>query len=243
MLTKKSMSAYIVSAIIVFASILTAIGSSNIVHLASTTVVQGPIVIVDPGHGGVDGGASSADGLLEKDVNLTIALKLRDFLRINGYTVIMTRESDMSIHDDSAKTIRQKKVSDMNNRLNIIKSLPGSIFISIHQNSFPQSQYSGTQVFYSKNNPDSEKLAEVVKTGIDGFIKPKKSRKIKPIGKTSFLMNQTTETSILIECGFLSNSEDVRLIQDNAYQGKLALSTLYGLVFYSTDNLGIIKTG
>ena len=122
-------------------------------------------VILDAGHGGEDGGAVSDDGVIEKDINLSIALKLRDILEVSGYNVIMTREKDIAIYDDDAETLREKKRSDLHNRLDIIEKNSGenTIFVSIHQNKFPDSKYHGTQIFYSKHDPKSMDLATAVR--------------------------------------------------------------------------------
>ena len=115
-----------------------------------------PVILLDAGHGGEDGGAGE-NGVQEKDVNLAVALQLREFLEMSGFRVVMTRETDVSIHDDSASTIREKKVSDLHNRLKLIEQYPGCTFISIHQNQFEQSQYHGAQMFYSKNDESCSK--------------------------------------------------------------------------------------
>ena len=110
-------------------------------------------VIVDAGHGGMDGGATAQDGTVEKDINLSIALKLRDMLDTAGYNVIMTRETDDDISDSSAKSVRRQKVSDIKNRMKIIEQTPDALFVSIHQNHYGGPSYSGAQVFYSKTIP------------------------------------------------------------------------------------------
>ncbi|MDF2568192.1 MAG: cell wall hydrolase/autolysin, partial [Oscillospiraceae bacterium] len=117
-------------------------------------------IVIDPGHGGMDGGATGVDGSLEKNINLKISLKLRDILRVNGFRVVMTREKDESIHDANEKTIAKQKKSDMRKRLKIMQDNPNSLTISVHQNKFEQSQYYGAQMFYSSNNPMSKTLAE-----------------------------------------------------------------------------------
>ena len=123
---------------------------SDVHEPIQTAVKPSSVIIIDAGHGGEDSGAV-ANGVLEKDVNLDIALKLRDFLVSSGYTVVMTRDSDISIYDSSAATVREKKVSDLHNRLSIINGSSDNILISIHQNKFEQNKYYGAQMFYSKN--------------------------------------------------------------------------------------------
>ena len=129
---------------------------------ASLSELVRPTIILDAGHGGEDGGAVGVGGVVEKDINLAIAQNLRDLLVMNGYTVVMTRNSDAAIYSSGAETLREKKVSDLENRLLLMKENPGSIFVSIHQNQFGSPIYYGTQVFYSPNSETSQILAEII---------------------------------------------------------------------------------
>lgn len=197
-----------------------------------------PLIIIDPGHGGEDGGAVGHNGIVEKNINLKISLALRDTLKLLGYETIMTRDKDKAIYDESAINLRQKKRSDLKNRLAIINKNTGedSIFISIHQNKFPNEKYSGTQVFFSKNNPKSENLAVCVKDSITSKLQPKNDREIKEATSKIFLLNNAKIPSITIECGFLSNKEESQKLNDENYQKKLAFCTIFGIndFFYST---------
>ena len=190
-------------------------------------------VIIDPGHGGVDGGAVGVDGVVEKGINLSISLKLRTFFQQAGFKVIMTREDDRSIHDENSKTIRKQKTSDLYNRLDIIKNNPHAIFISIHQNKFEDSKYSGTQVFYSKNNDVSELLASTLQNNIKNLLQPQNYREIKKAEKNLFLLYNAKSPAVLVECGFLSNAKEAAVLQTNDYQNKMAFAIFYGtLLFY-----------
>lgn len=189
-------------------------------------------VVIDAGHGGIDGGASADDGTLEKDINLSIALKLQKQLVSMGIKNVMTRTEDRSIHDDGIETIKGQKVSDLHNRLKIIDTTPNSIFISIHQNHYSESKYSGTQIFYSKNNPDSLVLAEKIRALIIKNIQPDNKREIKKSGSEIFLLNNSNVPSVMIECGFLSNKSETELLKDEEYQNKLAESIAFGIRDY-----------
>jgi N-acetylmuramoyl-L-alanine amidase len=192
-------------------------------------------VIIDPGHGGVDGGAVGVDGVIEKGINLSISLKLRTFFEQAGFKVIMTREDDISIHDDNSNTIRKQKKSDLYNRLDIIDNNPRAIFISIHQNIFEDSKYSGTQVFYSKNNDASELLATTLQNNIKSMLQPQNSREIKKADKNLFLLYNAKSPCVLVECGFLSNAKEAAVLQNNDYQNKMAFAIFYGtLLFYDS---------
>lgn len=194
-----------------------------------------PVIIIDAGHGGVDGGSSGADGTVEKDINLSIALKLRDMLEFYGYETVMIREDDRSIHSEDADTIREKKVSDLHNRLNIINSTDNCLFISIHQNYFEQSKYSGTQVFYSPNNSESEKLAQVMQETIVDMIQNDNTRQIKQAEKSLYLLYNAQKPAIMIECGFMSNEKELSLLKSDDYQKQMALSITNGILKYTQN--------
>lgn len=189
-------------------------------------------VIIDAGHGGVDGGTSADDGTLEKNLNLQIALKLDEMLNSFGVETVLIRETDISIHDADAQTIRQKKVSDLKNRLNIINNTDDSIFVSIHQNHFGESIYHGTQIFYSKNNPDSQKLADCIRLPVVSYLQTDNTREIKQSDSEIFLLSNAQSPSVMVECGFLSNSDETNRLKDENYQQKLAFIISLGIIDY-----------
>lgn len=148
---------------------LSLIGVFLRIHQSKPTLASyssAPVVIIDAGHGGMDGGAIGVDGQIEKEINLSIALKLDTMLRAYGFQTIMTRDSDVSIHSPDAKTVRQQKTSDLKNRLKLLEDTSSGILISIHQNKYSQSSAHGTQVFYGKNCPESKELAEMLQKTI-----------------------------------------------------------------------------
>ncbi len=189
-------------------------------------------VIIDAGHGGPDGGTSSDDGILEKDINLQIATKLNDILNSMGVKTVMTRSEDVSIHNNTAKTIREKKISDIKNRLEIMNKTENSIFVSIHQNHFSVSKYNGTQVFYSKNNPLSQSLANCIRQSVISYLQPENSREIKESGSEIYLLYHAQQPSVMVECGFLSNSDETQKLKDEMYQKKLAFLIAVGIFDY-----------
>ena len=194
-------------------------------------------IIIDPGHGEFDGGTQSDSGVIEKDINLAISLKLRDILNLMGYETIMTRDCDIVLSDKNATTIRQKKSTDLKNRLTIINNNPESLFVSIHQNYFTQSKYSGTQVFYSVNNPHSELLAQAIQESVSENLQKDNKRQIKPSGSEIYLLYKALSPAVMIECGFLSNSEETELLISEEYQKKMALAITDGINKY-LDNRG-----
>ena len=187
-------------------------------------------VIVDAGHGGPDGGTSAADGTLEKDINLQIATKLNETLKAMGIETVMIRDTDVSIHNDSADTIRQKKISDLKNRLNIINNAENAIFVSIHQNHFSDSKYSGTQVFYSKNNPLSDSLADSIRHSVISYLQTDNTREIKQSGTEIYLLHHAQIPAVMVECGFLSNINETENLKNEEYQRKIAFLIAVGIV-------------
>ena len=189
-------------------------------------------IILDAGHGGEDGGAVGADGTMEKDINLSIAKKLQQLLLVSGFNVKMIRDSDVSIYSDGMETIKEKKVSDLKNRLNIANESENNILISIHQNKFPQSQYNGTQVFYSENNPGSKELAENIRESVIGFLQPETKREPKPATKDIYILYNCKNVAVMVECGFLSNNAELQKLKDETYQDEMAFSIYCGFLEY-----------
>jgi len=175
--------------------------------------------IIDAGHGGVDGGAVSPTGLFESHLNLQIAIQLESLLNFYGYNAIMTRRSDISIHDNDARTIRQKKMSDLRNRAELVNNTPNALLVSIHQNTFGQTQYRGLQVFHANGAAD---LGKVLQATITTALAPDNTRPTKPVPNSVFLFGAINAPALLIECGFLSNPQDEKLLANPVYQRKLA---------------------
>lgn len=200
-----------------------------------------PVVILDAGHGGPDGGAVAPDGTPEKEINLSIARKTRDLLSLSGFDVIMTREDDRSIHDPEVTGIGNQKRSDMYNRLEIITQHPDAVFLSIHLNRFSQSQYHGAQMFYSPNHLDSPVLAQLLQDGFVQNLQPDNQRQIKPAGEELFLLYHAQVPAVLVECGFLSNPQEWENLTDENYQKKIALVILEALLSYenASQNEGL----
>lgn len=198
--------------------------------MVSSTHPESPVIIIDPGHGGIDGGAIGKNGVVEKDLNLEISLQLRDLLAVSGFSVVMTRDSDISIYDEGSQSVREKKRSDMRNRLKIMEDIPGAMVISVHQNQFEQSKYAGAQMFYGKNNPVSKQLAQNIQTAFSTLLQPDNKREIKPGGKDLYLLWQCDNPIVLVECGFISNPEECANLCDPGYQRQVAFTILAGLL-------------
>lgn len=201
--------------------------------ISSQGSIASPTVLIDAGHGGSDGGAVASDGTNEKHINLEISLILRDVLRVCGVTADMTRMEDVSLHDAGADSIREKKVSDMRNRLNLFNQ--ADAVISIHQNHFEQAKYSGTQVFYSANHEDSIRLADAIKNAVIGSLQPNNHRELKKATNGIYLLHHTSAVCVLVECGFLSNPAERELLKDNTYRQQFSIAVAMGYLNYANE--------
>lgn len=193
--------------------------------LTNTTVPKGSILL-DPGHGGEDGGTLAQDGTAEKNINLAIALDLRDILTVCGVPVSMTRQTDVSIHDADCNTVRRKKVSDMHNRLKLYEQ--ADTVIALHQNHFEAEKYHGAQVFYSANHPAGQGLAMAIQQSLKEQLQPENTREIKKATDAIYLLSHTTRPAVLVECGFLSNPAEREQLKTPAYRQQVAFAVAAG---------------
>jgi N-acetylmuramoyl-L-alanine amidase len=158
--------------------------------------------------------------VLEKDLNLAVALKLRSLISQLDVNVIMTRETDVMLADEASA---HKKRDDLNARLNMAKEQENCIFVSIHMNKFPQPQYSGLQVYYSANAPQSRTVAGVIRNYTKQYLQPQNEREIKAATSSIYLLHRCDIPAVMVECGFLSNEEELSRLKDETYRRQLAL--------------------
>ena len=194
-----------------------------------TAAAQTPVIVLDAGHGGIDGGCSTADGVPEKGINLAVMLELRELLTLSGYEVHVTRDSDRSVHDKGVEGIAAQKSSDMDNRLACMNEPEHAVCLSIHQNQFSDPKYSGAQMFYSETNESSESLAETLQQTFREQLQPDNDREIKRCGKELFLCYFCRHPTVMAECGFLSNPEEAARLTDPDYQKQVAFTLFAGL--------------
>ncbi|NLY42601.1 MAG: N-acetylmuramoyl-L-alanine amidase CwlD [Clostridiaceae bacterium] len=190
------------------------------------------VVVIDAGHGEPDGGAVGVSGVVEKDINLQIAQKLQALIEQSGGVVIMTRADDFSIHDPDKKTIREKKNSDLRNRKKIMDESNADAFISIHLNKFEQPQYYGAQVFYSANNEESKVLGELIQKELIEVLDNGNTREAKQATQDIYLLREPSMPAVIVECGFLSNPTEEKLLQTENYQKKIAWAIYIALMKY-----------
>ena len=199
--------------------LLSVFGSRAVIAMNQEDIFAGrKCVIIDAGHGGVDGGTTSCTGVTESTLNLEISLRLNDFLHLIGLDTKMIRTTDCSVYT-SGETIAAKKVSDLKERVRIVESTNDSILVSIHQNYFAQSVYSGAQVFYGKNE-ESHKLAKALQSNLTLVANPGSKRSAKKADGV-YLMERVSCPAILVECGFLSNPKEEALLRSTSYQQML----------------------
>ena len=203
---------------------------SNVQSPANTASADEKItVVIDPGHGGRDGGALGEDGTREKDLNLAVALKLKAILESADLRVVMTRETDIELASPDSP---HKKADDLKARLQLAQNQKNAIFVSIHMNQFPIEKYRGLQVYYSENHKESLILAQTVQSKASEVLRNTEDRKVKPAGDSIYLMSHLQIPAVLVECGFLSNREERELLKNEAYQKKLALSLSAAILEY-----------
>ncbi|MBO3335535.1 N-acetylmuramoyl-L-alanine amidase CwlD [Clostridium perfringens] len=193
----------------------------NISFLKVNAEENNKVIVIDPGHGGIDGGAKSENGVIEKDINLSISLKTKAALESKGYKVIMTRSEDVGLYTEGKK-VREKKIEDLGNRVKIKKENKCDAFISIHQNMFPQKNCKGAQV-WSANNEPSQKLGKIIQQKFKEEVDKNNKREAKVAKKEYKILNDGYEgASVIVECGFLSNPEECELLGKEDYQNKIA---------------------
>ena len=194
-------------------------GSEATTVMVENAPVKGrSCIVIDAGHGGIDGGATSCTGVLESHINLEIAIKLRDLVNFLGYDTAMVRTTDTSVYTEG-NTIAAQKVSDLKQRVKLVNAIEKPLLVSIHQNTFTDSQYSGAQVFYA-NSDDSKELAQSVQQVLIATLNPGSKRMAKP-SHGIYLMQNIQCTGILIECGFLTNPQEEAKLRDDTYQKQL----------------------
>ncbi len=192
------------------------------------------VILLDAGHGGIDSGGVGINGAYEKDINLSIVKNLGALLTLSGYEVVYTRTEDISIYDNGVEGIRNQKISDMENRLEIIERYPESIFLSVHQNQYTDKAYFGGQMFYTTNNSGNFRLATIMQNKF-AELQTGNDRSVKLIDNNLYLFKNTKQPALLIECGFLSNENDAANLSTPEYQKKVAFTIYRGLTEYLTE--------
>lgn len=207
--------------IVILCLLLAAAGGSRVISVYSQSreIENRSCVIIDAGHGGVDGGATSCTGVLESKINLDIAKRVEDVMHLIGIKTLMIRDTDRSIHTQG-DSISEQKISDLKNRVKTINSTANALLVSIHQNHFSDSRYNGAQVFYAETS-GSKELAHDLQKVLSNTLSKNNHRQIKKADGV-YLMKKIECTGILVECGFISNPEEEAKLRNEEYQKKLS---------------------
>lgn len=203
--------------------------SSNRASVNNADNEKTPLILLDPGHGGMDGGAVGFAGIVEKDLNLDLAKKLAEKLTEAGYTVRLTRETDVLLTHSGASSAKN---GDLRARLKLAEECDDCLFVSIHMNKFTDSSVKGITLYHSPNNPEGLKLAEAIMTKVKEELQPENKRPIKAADSSLYILSRITKPAVLVECGFLSNAYEASLLADDGYRERLAILLRDALVVY-----------
>ncbi|MBV7509720.1 N-acetylmuramoyl-L-alanine amidase CwlD [Bacillus sp. sid0103] len=200
--------------------------------------LSGKIILLDPGHGGPDGGAGTGQ-TLEKDIALEITKKVRDYLQMQGALVIMTRETDTDLAASDTRGYSRRKVEDLKNRLKMINDGDNDFFVSIHLNAIPSSRWSGAQTFYAPQYKENAEAAKFIQDELRTNLK-NTTRRAKPINNVYILKN-AKKPGVLVEVGFLSNPAEKEKLKKDSYQDKIAVSIYQGITRYYTNEKELVE--
>lgn len=196
---------------------------------------EGLVIVIDAGHGGEDCGAIGTTGVFEKDLNMQISMKLGDYLRAAGHSVVYTRTEDCLLYTEEENVKGFRKIHDLKNRVAIANSYENAILISIHMNSYGAEECSGLQVYYSSDSSKSKSLAQSIQKSVVNNLQPNNYRKIKS-GDELYLLKNSTIPSVLVECGFVSNPQECKKLSEKEYQKELSFSILCGIIEYISNH-------
>lgn len=218
----------------VFMLLMVLSGSKIRLETSAQPLKNTPKILIDPGHGGQDGGAV-CNGVLEKDINLLISRDSADLIKLMGFDTALTRDDD-SFVSDSGSNVKERKLNDMKARLKMYNADENNVIISIHQNKFSDSKAHGSQIFYSPNNELSKSLAESMKRSVNSMLLTGLDRECKKAGNDIYLLKNTNQPAVIVECGFISNFEECQKLKSREYQKQLAFCVTAGLLEYYNSN-------
>lgn len=228
---KRSLLILIVAAATVFSCTALSFVLYGIKSVDSGAAMNGPCIVIDAGHGGADAGTSSANGTPEKDINLAIAFDLYDFLNSSGIKCRLIRDDDSEFYREGESRER----SDLYNRLDFVNSTDNAVLVSIHQNYFDDISQSGMQVWYSKNTPESKRLADLILGNTKRFLQPDNNRSNKASDDSYYILYNASVPSVMVECGFMSNPQEAELLCDESYRKSIAAVIALGITQFINE--------
>ena len=233
---KKWMALYLVTLLALFGVFAAILWHGSAVNASKNLVLHEELVLViDPGHGGFDPGAVAADGTAESLINLAVGLQMEELAQLLGIPSDMTRREDVSTENEVNASVRQRKNADLKNRVEQVNSVSGGVLVSLHQNSLPQvPSVHGAQAFYGEAE-GSQALAETVQAALNSTINDR-AKEVKAAGSGVYLLKNAQIPAILVECGFLSNSDETALLNTQTHQTRLALTILSAVLQHMRQN-------
>ena len=229
---RKGFGIFIITALLLSAFLFgIALINRNKAVMSSESIEKEQVIIIDAGHGGEDSGAVGKNGVLEKDLNLAVAMTVGRILENNGFKVIYTRTEDKLLYKEEENVKGIRKISDLKNRCKIANENPDAIFVIIHMNSFGKEKYSGLQVYYSEGKEESMAIAEKIQNSVRTALQPDNNRKIKS-SQSMYVLDNTDNVAILIECGFLTNEDECKRLSEKEYQNNLSFAIVCGIIEY-----------
>ena len=228
--TVKSKLSFLVLLLFVISVLVTGFNVTDY-YVNAVAEVNAPTIIIDAGHGGEDSGAVGEGNIYEKDLNLQIAFELGEQLKAKGYNVVYTRTDDKLLYTEEQNIKGMRKLYDLKNRCSVADNYDNALFISIHMNSYGAKQYSGLQVYYADKNSESESLASSIQNSVCHELQKENNRKTKN-GKGYYILDNCKATSVIIECGFISNDSELKKLSEKEYQKQLSFAIICGIIEY-----------
>lgn len=227
----KPLALMVISTLILISFLVTVWFRGFVADINAMVSIGEKIIILDAGHGGEDAGAIGKGEVYEKDLNLEYALMIGEILTERGYTVIFTRTEDKMLYSPEENIKGHRKISDLKNRLKVCDGYPNSLLISIHMNSFGASKYSGLQVYYKSASEESMALASKIQESVREDVQPENHRNVKD-GHDLYLLDNSPVSAVIIECGFMSNDEELSKLLQKEYKNRLCFSIVCGIIEY-----------
>ena len=227
----KTLSIMVISTLLLLSFLVSVWFKSFVADINAMASMGNRIIIVDAGHGGEDAGTVASGEIYEKDLNLEYALRIGEILTEQGYTVVFTRVDDRMLYSPEENIKGHRKISDLKNRIKVCEGYPNSLLISVHMNSYGSSKYSGLQVYYKSDSDESMDLASKIQGRVHTDVQPDNKRNIKD-GKGLYLLDNSPVSSVLIECGFMSNNEELSKLLQKEYKNTLCFSIVCGIIEY-----------
>lgn len=227
----KAIALMIISTLVLISFLVTVWFKSLVADINAMVAIDEKIIIVDAGHGGEDAGAVAKGEVYEKDLNLEYALIIGEMLNEKGYTVVYTRTEDKMLYSPEENIKGHRKISDLKNRLKVCEEYPGSLLISIHMNTFGASKYSGLQVYYKSGCEDSRSLASKIQESVRSTVQADNGRNIKD-GHDLYLLDNSPTSAVIVECGFMSNEDELSKLLQKEYKNRLCFSIVCGIIEY-----------